>query len=197
VGAARRKAAVRLGRQVTSAMRELALSGGRFEVAIEPLTEPAAHGMERVEFRVAAHAVIEPGPLAKVASGGELSRLSLAIQTALLDVARVPTLIFDEVDAGIGGRVAEIVGRMLHRLGARHQVMCVTHLPQVAACADHHWRVSKEERPGAVTSRVEALEGASRVDEIARMLGGLRITRATREHAAELLDGARRLQPQA
>src|SRR5690606_10917039 len=144
VGALRRKAAVRLSRQVSAAMQELALAGGRFEVAVEALAEPSAHGMERIEFRVAAHSGIEPGPLARVASGGELSRLSLTIQTALMDVARVPTLIFDEVDAGIGGRVAEIVGRMLHKLGRRHQVMCVTHLPQVAACADHHWRVSKE-----------------------------------------------------
>ncbi len=191
--AARRKAAAKLGREVTSAMQELALSGGRFEAAIEPLAEATAHGMERIEFRVAAHASVEPGPLAKIASGGELSRLSLAIQSALMQVAQVPTLIFDEVDAGIGGRVAEIVGRMLRRLAARHQVMCVTHLAQVAACAQHHWRVSKDEQGGAVTSRVQQLEGTLRVDEIARMLGGLKITRATREHAAEMLHEAGRL----
>ncbi len=191
--AARRKAAAKLGREVTSAMQELALSGGRFEAAIEPLAEATAHGMERIEFRVAAHASVEPGPLAKIASGGELSRLSLAIQSALMQVAQVPTLIFDEVDAGIGGRVAEIVGRMLRRLAARHQVMCVTHLAQVAACAEHHWRVSKDEQGGAVTSRVQQLEGTLRVDEIARMLGGLKITRATREHAAEMLHEAGRL----
>ena len=191
--AARRKAAVKLGREVSAAMQELALSGGRFEVAIEPLAEPSAHGMEWIEFRVAAHAGIEPGPLAKVASGGELSRLSLAIQTAFMSVAQVPTLIFDEVDAGIGGRVAEIVGRMLRRVSARHQVMCVTHLPQVAACAEHHFRVTKEERNGAVGSRVERLAGPQRVDEIARMLGGARITRTTRAHAAEMLHEAGRL----
>jgi DNA repair protein RecN (Recombination protein N) len=191
--ASRRKAAAKLGREVTSAMQELALSGGRFEAAIEPLAEATAHGMERIEFRVATHAAVEPGPLAKIASGGELSRLSLAIQSALMQVAQVPTLIFDEVDAGIGGRVAEIVGRMLRRLAARHQVMCVTHLAQVAACAEHHWRVSKDEHGGAVASRVQQLEGTLRVDEIARMLGGLKITRATREHAAEMLHEAGRL----
>ncbi|MPZ43543.1 MAG: DNA repair protein RecN [Betaproteobacteria bacterium] len=190
--AARRKAAAKLGREVTSAMQELALSGGRFEAAIEPLAEATAHGMERIEFRVAAHASVDPGPLAKVASGGELSRLSLAIQSALMQVAQVPTLIFDEVDAGIGGRVAEIVGRMLRRLALRHQVMCVTHLAQVAACAEHHWRVSKDEHGGAVASRVQRLDGSLRVDELARMLGGLEITRATREHATEMLRAASR-----
>jgi DNA repair protein RecN (Recombination protein N) len=191
--AARRKAAAKLSREVTEAMQELALSGGRFEAAIEPLAEATAHGMERIEFRVAAHAAVEPGTLAKIASGGELSRLSLAIQSALMQVAQVPTLIFDEVDAGIGGRVAEIVGRMLRRLAARHQVMCVTHLAQVAACAEHHWRVSKDEHGGAITSRVQQLDGTQRVEEIARMLGGLKITRATREHAAEMLHEAGRL----
>ena len=194
--AARRKAAAKLSREVTSAMQELALSGGRFEAVLEPLQEATAHGMERIEFRVAAHASVEPGPLAKVASGGELSRLSLAIQSALMQVAQVPTLIFDEVDAGIGGRVAEIVGRMLRRLALRHQVMCVTHLAQVAACAEHHWRVSKEvhkegQKP-AVASRVQQLDEALRIDELARMLGGLDITRATREHAAEMLRAAGR-----
>jgi DNA repair protein RecN (Recombination protein N) len=191
--AARRKAAAKLGREVTAAMQELALSGGRFEISVEPLAEAGAHGTERIEFRVAAHAGMEPGALAKVASGGELSRLSLAIQTALMQVAQVPTLIFDEVDAGIGGKVAEIVGRMLRRLATRHQVMCVTHLAQVAACAEHHFRVSKEERAGTVTSGVEPLDATVRVDEIARMLGGLKITRATREHAAEMLHEAKRL----
>jgi DNA repair protein RecN (Recombination protein N) len=192
LGAARRKAALRLGREVSAAMQELALTGGKFAVAIEPLGEPGAHGMERVEFRVTAHAGQEPGPLARVASGGELSRLSLALQTVLMQVAQVPTLIFDEVDAGIGGRVAEIVGRMLKRLAARHQVMCVTHLAQVAACADHHWRVQKEQGKAGVSSHVEALAAAERVDEIARMLGGMKITRTTREHAAEMLRDAGR-----
>jgi len=188
----RKKAAGNLAREVSAALQELALVGGRFEVALERLPEGSAHGQERVEFRVAAHAGMEPGPLGKVASGGELSRVSLAIQTVLSQVARVPTLIFDEVDAGIGGRVAEIVGQMLHRLGGRHQVMCVTHLAQVAVCADHHWRVQKVETGGQVMSRVEPLSGKERTDEVARMLGGIEVTRATREHATEMLKHAAR-----
>ncbi len=188
---ARRKAAAKLGRQVSAAIQDLALAGGKFSVLLEALDEPGASGMERVEFRVASHAGIEPGALGKVASGGELSRLSLAIQTALSQVAQVPTLIFDEVDVGIGGRVAEIVGRMLRRLSARHQVMCVTHLAQVASCANQHYRVSKLERAGAVSSRVELLDEPQRVQEIARMLGGLKITAATLTHAEEMLREAR------
>lgn len=190
--AARCQAAATLGAEVTRTMQELALSGGRFEIALEPSAEATAHGMERVEFRVAAHANMEAASLAKVASGGELSRLGLAIQSVLVQVAQVPTVIFDEVDAGIGGRVAEIVGRMLRRLAVRQQVMCVTHLAQVAACAEHHWRVGKDERAGVVASRVEHLDATQRTDEIARMLGGVEITRATREHAAEMLREAGR-----
>ena len=188
----RREAAARLAKQVTQAIQDLALSGGAFRVVLEKLAEPALHGLERVEFRVGTHAGAEPGPLAKVASGGELSRISLAIQSVLSQVAQVPTLIFDEVDAGIGGRVAEIVGKMLRRLGARHQVMCVTHLPQVAACAEHHWRVAKSETGGAVSSQVELLAAQPRIEEIARMLGGLEITKTTQSHAAEMLRNAAR-----
>ncbi|MCC6534861.1 MAG: DNA repair protein RecN [Burkholderiales bacterium] len=189
---ARTSAAVKLGRQVSSVIRGLALAGAKFVVRLEVLAEPSAHGMERIEFDVATHAGAEPAPLSKVASGGELSRLSLAVQSVLSQVARVPTLIFDEVDAGIGGRVAEIVGQMLHRLSARHQVMCVTHLAQVAACADHHYRVSKREQASAVTSEVEALDERQRVQELARMLAGLKITAATLEHAAEMLRESKR-----
>jgi DNA repair protein RecN (Recombination protein N) len=133
-----------------------------------------------------------PQPIAKVASGGELSRLSLAVQTAASQVAQVPTLIFDEVDAGIGGRVAEIVGRMLKQLGRRHQVMCITHLPQVAATADQQWRVTKSAASGKVASKVAVLDAEERVEEIACMLGGVKITETTRRHAAEMLkDGDR------
>ena len=188
--AARKKAAKQLSEQVASAMQRLAMAGGVFEVALEPLSEPASHGLEQVEFRVAAHPGMAPQPLAKVASGGELSRISLAIQTATSEVADVPTLIFDEVDAGIGGRVAEMVGRMLRELGKRHQVLCVTHLPQVAASADHQWQVSKTQKDGGVTSRVAPLDREQRVEEIARMLGGIKITETTRKHAAEMLGGA-------
>jgi DNA repair protein RecN (Recombination protein N) len=187
LSAGRKKAAKKLSEQVTAAMQELAMSGGRFEVALYPAAEVAAHGLEMVEFLVSAHKGIAPQPLAKVASGGELSRLSLAIQSVASRVAQVPTLIFDEVDAGIGGRVAEIVGRMLKQLGARHQVMCITHLPQVAAAADQQWQVVKTTVNGKVLSRVTALNRGQRVEEIARMLGGVKITETTRKHAAEML----------
>jgi DNA repair protein RecN (Recombination protein N) len=185
--AGRKKAAKKLGEAVTAGMQELAMQGGVFEVALEALEAPAAHGLEQVEFRVAPHPGMTPQPIAKTASGGELSRLSLAIQTVLSRVAKVPTLIFDEVDVGIGGRVAEIIGRRLRELGARHQVMCITHLPQVAATAERQWRVSKVNRGGRVITEVVALDAAARVEEIARMLGGVKITETTRKHAAEML----------
>jgi DNA repair protein RecN (Recombination protein N) len=187
LSAARKKAARRLSEQVTAAMQTLAMAGGTFGVALDPLEAPGQHGLEQVEFLVAAHKGMAPQPLSKVASGGELSRLSLAIQTVTNRVAEVPTLIFDEVDAGIGGRVAEIVGRMLKQLGTRHQVMCVTHLPQVAASADHQWVVNKSTANGKVSSNVTVLDAAQRVEEIARMLGGVKITETTRKHAAEML----------
>lgn len=187
LSAARRKAAGTLSNEVTAAMQSLAMTGGAFEVTLTALAEPAAHGLEQIEFRVAAHQAMTPLPLAKVASGGELSRLSLAIQTVTSQVAQVPTLVFDEVDAGIGGRVAEIVGGMLKELGRRHQVMCITHLPQVAACADHQWQVAKTISKAKVSSRVTTLDRKARVDEIARMLGGLKITDTTRKHAEEML----------
>ncbi len=173
-------------------MQTLAMDGGRFEVALVAGTEVAAHGVENVEFLVAAHKGMAPQPLVKVASGGELSRLSLAVQTVTSRVAQVPTLVFDEVDAGIGGRVAEIVGKMLKRLGGGHQVMCITHLPQVAATADRQWQVTKTTASGKVSSRVAPLEGNERVEEIARMLGGVKITETTRRHAAEMLKGGDR-----
>jgi len=187
LSSAREKAARQLSGKVTHSMQTLAMHGGAFEVALTSLDECASHGLEQVEFRVAGHAGTRPRALAKVASGGELSRISLAIETATSEVAQVPTLIFDEVDVGIGGGVAEIVGRMLSDLGARHQVMCVTHLPQVAASADQQWQVSKHMRNGSAISTVIRLEEQQRVEEIARMLGGVRITETTRKHAAELL----------
>jgi DNA repair protein RecN (Recombination protein N) len=187
LSAARKKAAEKLSREITAAMQTLAMQGGNFAVALKPLAEGSAHGLEALEFQVA----INPGSplrsLAKVASGGELSRISLAIQVAASQAATVPTLIFDEVDSGIGGRVAEIVGALLKRLGQRHQVMCVTHLPQVAAMADAQWRVSKSSRNGATVSTISILKQVERVEEIARMLGGVRITDTTRKHAAEML----------
>jgi len=184
---ARKKAAKKLSDQVTEAMQTLAMAGGQFEIALNAAPEVTAHGLESVEFLVSAHKSMAPQPLAKVASGGELSRLSLAVQTVASQVAQVPTLIFDEVDAGIGGRVAEIVGKMLKQLGRRHQVMCITHLPQVAATADQQWQVTKNTANGKVSSKVAALERGERVEEIARMLGGVKITETTRKHAAEML----------
>jgi DNA repair protein RecN (Recombination protein N) len=168
-------------------MQTLAMAGGRFEVVLDALADGGAHGSEQVEFQVGAHSGASLRPLAKVASGGELSRLSLAIQTVTSAVAELPVLIFDEVDSGIGGRVAEIVGRMLKQLGKRHQVMCITHLPQVAAAADQQWQVAKRELDGAMLTSVSVLSQEQRVAEIARMLGGVKITDTTRKHAAEML----------
>ena len=183
----RKRAARDLSTKVTDAMQTLAMAGGRFEVVLDALADGGAHGSEQVEFQVGAHSGASLRPLAKVASGGELSRLSLAIQTVTSAVAELPVLIFDEVDSGIGGRVAEIVGRMLKQLGKRHQVMCITHLPQVAAAADQQWQVAKRELDGAMLTSVSVLSQEQRVAEIARMLGGVTITDTTRKHAAEML----------
>jgi DNA repair protein RecN (Recombination protein N) len=188
LGKERARAAKALGAAVTAAMQELAMAGGRFEVALTPLEEGASYGLENVEFLVTANAGQPPRPLAKVASGGELSRIGLALQVIASQSHAAGTLIFDEVDVGIGGRVAEIVGQMLKQLGAGRQVLCVTHLPQVAARADWQWSISKETRDGATLSRVAPLDAAGRVEEIARMLGGVKITDTTREHAREMLE---------
>jgi DNA repair protein RecN (Recombination protein N) len=187
LSAARAKAAARLSGQVTEAMQELALAGGRFEVRLESLDEGGAHGVERIEFLVAGHAGMEPRPLARVASGGELSRIALAIQVITSRAALVPTLIFDEVDAGIGGAVAEKVGRQLRELARERQVLCVTHLAQVASRGDSHWQVSKQTADGRTVSTLAALDRQGRVEEIARMLGGSEITATTRKAAREML----------
>ncbi|MEJ6667165.1 DNA repair protein RecN [Alcaligenes aquatilis] len=186
LSAARRKTSVQLGKQVSQAMQSMAMQGGRFEVALTAC-EPQVHGVEHVEFLVAGHEGVTPRPLAKVASGGELARISLALSVIASQAARVPTLIFDEVDTGVGGAVAEVVGRLLQELGARHQVLCVTHLPQVAACGNHHLKVEKTTEQGQTFSSIRPLTQDERVDEIARMLGGLKITQTTREHAREML----------
>ncbi|MCG2586332.1 DNA repair protein RecN [Massilia sp. TS11] len=183
----RAAAAARLGAQVTAAMQELSMSGGRFEVALVP-GEATAHGLEQVEFLVAGHAGVAARPLAKVASGGELARIALAISVITSSASTTPTLIFDEVDSGIGGAVAEVVGRLLKRLGQQRQVLCVTHLPQVASQASQHFQVAKaSEENGKTVSRIAALDAKDRVEEVARMLGGLEITATTRKHARELL----------
>jgi DNA repair protein RecN (Recombination protein N) len=185
-------AAKTLARRVTATMKELAMAGGRFDVVLEPTTEPAAFGRENVVFRIATHPKQAPGPLTRVASGGELSRVALAIQVAASEVGDVPTLVFDEVDTGIGGAVAATVGRMLQTLGARRQVLCVTHLPQVAAHADQHFRVVKTTGRDAVASALANVAGGERIDEIARMLAGSEITAKTRAHARELFEQHRR-----
>lgn len=183
---ARQTTAQRLSAQVTEAMQTLSMEGGTFRIELEPC-KPSAHGLETVEFLVSGHAGVTPRPLSRIASGGELARISLALSVIASQAARVPTLIFDEVDAGIGGAVAEVIGRLLHQLGHRHQVLCVTHLPQVAACASHHFQVSKTTHQGHTASSIRGLSDDTRVDEIARMLGGLKMTTATRDHAREML----------
>lgn len=175
-----------LGAAVTTAMQDLSMSGGRFEVALQTC-EPSATGIEQVEFLVAGHAGVQARPLAKVASGGELARISLAISVIASCATATPTLIFDEVDSGIGGAVAEVVGRLLRRLGQDRQVLCVTHLPQVASQGNQHFEVSKSQDSGKTSSHITALDNKQRVEEIARMLGGLEITATTRKHARELL----------
>jgi DNA repair protein RecN (Recombination protein N) len=183
---ARAKAAKALGEAVTAAMQELSMAGGRLTIALNPC-EPASYGLEQVELLVAGHAGTTPRPLAKVASGGELARIALAISVIASSATATPTLIFDEVDSGIGGAVAEVVGRLLKRLGQDHQVLCVTHLPQVASQANQHFQVSKSSVGGKTISSIEALDNKARVEEVARMLGGLEITATTRKHAQELL----------
>lgn len=192
LSAQRESAARALSAAVTAAMQELAMAGGRFDIMLTALAAGAASGLETIEFLVAANTGQPLRPLAKVASGGELSRIGLALQVIASQSHAAGTLIFDEVDVGIGGRVAEIVGRMLKQLGVDRQVLCVTHLPQVAACAHWQWSISKESRSDstggdAAFSRVTLLDATGRVEEIARMLGGVTITDTTREHARELL----------
>ncbi len=187
----RRPAAEALSRRVTEALQSLAMAGGRFEVALVPREEGGAHGLEDIEFRVAASGGQPLRPLARVASGGELSRIGLAIQVMTSRDAAVPTLIFDEVDVGVGGSVAERVGQLLASLGRDRQVLCVTHLPQVASCADWQWNIAKQSCDGEVLSAVTPLDAQARIDEVARMLGGLEITSTTRDHASEMLTRAR------
>jgi len=179
-------AAAHLAAAVTEAMQGLGMAGGRFEVRLEPLPQPQASGLERVEFLVAGHAGATPRPVAKVASGGELSRLALAIAVATSALGEAPTLIFDEIDSGIGGAVAHTVGRLMRQLGQARQVLAVTHLPQVAACAHHHWHVRKQTQGDVTISDVTPLQGEARVRELARMLGGPG-TATSLAHARELL----------
>jgi len=182
----RHVAAQQLSALISTEMQRLSLSGGRFEVALTE-QQASAHGLEQVEFLVAGHAGTVPRPLSKVASGGELSRISLAIRVVTAQQGDIPTMIFDEVDVGIGGGVAEIVGQLLKQLGQERQVLVITHLPQVAAQGQQHLRVSKRQQDGLTLSRIDPLNASERVSEIARMLGGVDITDTTLQHAAEML----------
>ena len=184
----RSKAALDLGKLVTAAMQDLSMAGGQLEIALIPLSEGGSNGLEQIDFLVAGHAGSTPRSLAKVASGGELARISLAISVITSKASFTPTLIFDEVDAGIGGSVAETVGKLLRQLGESHQILCVTHLPQVAAQGNHHLKVSKSQIGEKTLSQVSPLARADRVEEVARMLGGATITDTTRRHARELLE---------
>jgi DNA repair protein RecN (Recombination protein N) len=207
VSARRAAAAPLMAGRITEAMQQLGMAGGRFDVALVAQESPQSYGAETVEFLVAGHAGSTPRPLAKVASGGELSRLALAIAVTAAQSsvaasasdgaaaarpasATVGTLIFDEIDAGVGGTVADSVGRLMKRLGRHVQVMAVTHLPQVAACGDHHFVVAKRSIGGHTTSQVTPLAGEARVAEVARMLGGERSSGTSLAHAQELITQA-------
>ena len=186
----RAAAARELGERVSSALAGLGMPGGRFTIALERLDQPTPVGLEAVEFQVSANPGQPLRPLSKVASGGELSRISLAIQVITAHAARIPTLIFDEVDSGIGGGVAEVVGRQLRTLGGGRQVLCVTHLPQVAAQAHQQLKVEKQTDGATTHTQVVLLEPTERVTEIARMLGGLELTANTLAHAREMVENA-------
>jgi DNA repair protein RecN (Recombination protein N) len=190
----RRKAAAKFEAAVTEAMRSLGMPGGVFKIAVTTLADDAAKrwGIDNIEFLISANPGQAPQSLAKIASGGELSRMSLAIQVIASDGSAIPTMVFDEVDSGVGGGVAEMVGRRLQELGAKRQVLCVTHLPQVASLADQHFRISKVTDGKSTRTRVHGLGKDERIEELARMLGGVEITRKTLDHAAEMLAGARR-----
>ncbi len=189
---ARAKTARTLGEQVTRSMQELGMAGGRFEIEVEQDAESRSPlGQDRITFLVTANAGQPLQPLAKAASGGELSRISLAIQVNSARKTPVATLIYDEVDVGVGGGTAEVVGRLLRRLGAARQVLCITHLPQVAALGEHHIQVSKQQLRASTQATLTTLSEAARRDELARMLGGVEITPQTRAHAEELIERGR------
>jgi DNA repair protein RecN (Recombination protein N) len=185
----RQKAAATFAAAVTEAMAGLGMPGGAFDIALTLLDEDAARpwGLDDIAFLISANPGTPPQPLARVASGGELSRMSLAIQVIASDGSAIPTMVFDEVDSGVGGGVAEMVGRRLQQLGAKRQALCVTHLPQVASLADHHIHISKVSDGKSTRTGVRMLGDEERIDELARMLGGVEITVKTREHAAEML----------
>ena len=187
VSQARAHAAPKLANAITQAMQGLGMQGGRFEVQLEKAEQPTASGLESILFLVAGHPGSTPRPVGKVASGGELSRIALAIAVTTSELGTAQTLIFDEVDSGVGGAVAETVGRLMKQLGQDRQVLAVTHLPQVAACADHHLVVSKHSDAHGTSSQVNTLSADARVNEMARMLGGEKVSETTLAHAREML----------
>ncbi len=187
ISTVRTKAAPALGKAITSAMQGLGMQGGQFQVTLGKLEQAAAHGLEQAEFLVAGHSGSTPRPVGKVASGGELSRIALAIAVTTSQLGQAETLIFDEVDSGVGGAVAETVGKLMKQLGKDRQVMAVTHLPQVAACADQHLVVAKRSDKTGTASTVSAVDSEQRVAEIARMLGGEKLSGTTLAHAKEML----------
>ena len=186
LSAARAKAACTLAEETTAHMQQLAMKGAKFHIELLP-SQPTEHGLEHIQYQVAANKGSRLQPLNKVASGGELARISLSIQVVTSQYTQVPTLIFDEVDTGIGGGVAETVGKALQLLGRKHQVLAITHLPQVAACGEHHWQVAKRSDGEQTVSEIKVLDTEARIEELARMLGGEKITATTRQHAAEML----------
>ena len=186
LSAARAKAACTLAEETTAHMQQLAMKGAKFHIELLP-SQPTEHGLEHIQYQVAANKGSRLQPLNKVASGGELARISLSIQVVTSQYTQVPTLIFDEVDTGIGGGVAETVGKALQLLGRKHQVLAITHLPQVAACGEHHWQVAKRSDGEQTVSEIRVLDTEARIEELARMLGGEKITATTRQHAAEML----------
>ena len=186
LSSARHKAASKLAHETTEHMQTLAMKGAKFHIELQP-SSPTAHGLEHIQYQVAANKGTPLRPLNKVASGGELARISLSIQVVTSQYTQVPTLIFDEVDTGIGGGVAETVGKALQLLGRKHQVLAITHLPQVAACGEHHWQVAKRSNGEQTVSEIKVLDTEARIEELARMLGGEKITATTRQHAAEML----------
>ena len=186
LSAARAKAACTLAEETTAHMQQLAMKGAKFHIELLP-SQPTEHGLEHIQYQVAANKGSRLQPLNKVASGGELARISLSIQVVTSQYTQVPTLIFDEVDTGIGGGVAETVGKALQLLGRKHQVLAITHLPQVAACGEHHWQVAKRSDGEQTISEIKVLDTEARIEELARMLGGEKITATTRQHAAEML----------
>ena len=186
LSAARAKAACTLAEETTAHMQQLAMKGAKFHIELLP-SQPTEHGLEHIQYQVAANKGSRLQPLNKVASGGELARISLSIQVVTSQYTQVPTLIFDEVDTGIGGGVAETVGKALQLLGRKHQVLAITHLPQVAACGEHHWQVAKRSDGEQTVSEIKVLNTEARIEELARMLGGEKITATTRQHAAEML----------